>query len=337
MTIKAAIFGASGYAGAELLRLLAAHPHIRPAALFAHADAGRPVGEAHPHLPGYEGISFQAYGGEAVDADLALLALPHGESQRLVPALTEAGLRIIDLGADHRFRDPDLYAQWYGAPHDAPERLADFVYGLPELASADFSTSPCVAAPGCYPTAALLALTPLIRAGLIDASRVVVNAASGVSGAGKAPFASAHFCAVDGGMAPYGLLTHRHTGEMESQCGGRILFTPHLAPMSRGILATCTAPAARGMAGDAPLDALAAAYAGAPFIHVSPRPPSTKWTLGSNAAHLTARYDARTGTVLAVCALDNLVKGAAGQMIQCANLMFGLDETAGLPLSGLAP
>ncbi len=189
-----------------------------------------------------------------------------------------------------------------------------------------------VANPGCYPTSAILALKPLL--GMIDPDTINVDAASGVSGAGKGLKDETHFNTVDENMTAYGLLGHRHTAEMEMELGGTLLFTPHLAPMNRGILATCTATA-RGPCD--PLAALREAYADEPFVHVSERSPSTKWTLGSNAVHLTARYDERTGRVLAIAALDNLVKGAAGQMIQCANLMLGLEETAGLPRVGVWP
>jgi N-acetyl-gamma-glutamyl-phosphate reductase len=210
--------------------------------------------------------------------------------------------------------------------------LERFVYGIPELHRASIAGSATVAAAGCYATAAILALKPLMD--LVEPGTLVVDAASGVSGAGKALKEESHFNAVDESFAAYGLLTHRHTAEMEMALGEQVLFTPHLVPMNRGILATCYATA-RGPCD--PLGALREAYAGEPFIHVSERPPATKWTQGSNAVHLTARYDDRTGRVLAIAALDNLVKGAAGQMIQCANLMLGLEETAGLPVAGMYP
>jgi N-acetyl-gamma-glutamyl-phosphate reductase len=210
--------------------------------------------------------------------------------------------------------------------------LGRFVYGIPELHRDSISGAATVAAAGCYATAAILALKPLI--GLIEPGTVVVDAASGVSGAGKALKEETHFNHVAESFSAYGLLGHRHTAEMEMALGSKLLFTPHLVPMNRGILATCHG-VARGPCD--PLGALREAYAGEPFIHVSERPPSTKWTQGSNAVHLTARYDERTGRVLAIAALDNLVKGAAGQMIQCANLMLGLDETAGLPVAGVYP
>jgi N-acetyl-gamma-glutamyl-phosphate reductase len=212
--------------------------------------------------------------------------------------------------------------------------LGRFVYGIPELHRDAIRGAKAVAAAGCYPTAAILALKPLVDAGLVDRAGLVVDAASGVSGAGKALKEETHFNTVDESFAAYGLLTHRHTAEMEASLGASLLFTPHLAPMNRGILATCYGVAAGS--GD-PLAVLRAAYKDEPFVHVGARAPATKWTLGSNSVHVTARRDERTGRILAIAALDNLVKGAAGQMIQCANLMLGLEETAGLPRIGVYP
>jgi N-acetyl-gamma-glutamyl-phosphate reductase len=263
---------------------------------------------------------------------MVFAALPHGESQKIAPFILDSGALFVDLGADFRLSDASAYERWYHEPHQAPELLDRFVYGIPELHRAAIAGSKAVAAAGCYPTSAILALRPLLP--LIDPDTITIDAASGVSGAGKGLKETTHFNTVDENMTAYGLLTHRHTAEMEMELGGKVLFTPHLAPMNRGILATCTA-IAKGPCD--PLAALAEAYAGEPFVHVSERPPSTKWTLGSNAVHLTARYDERTNRVLAIAALDNLVKGAAGQMIQCANLMLGFDETAGLSKVGVWP
>ena len=218
-----------------------------------------------------------------------------------------------------------------------PELLGEFVYGLPELFRPALTGAALIAAPGCYPTAAALALAPLVRAGLVEDDGIVVDAASGVSGAGRAAKDTTHFNTVDEDFTAYGLLSHRHTPEMEQAIGARLLFTPHLAPMNRGILATCYARPRGALTTAAVLDALAEAYAGCPFVVVSERSPSTKATLGSNAAHLTARVDERTGWVLSLCALDNLGKGASGQAVQCANLALGLDETAGLSAVGLFP
>jgi N-acetyl-gamma-glutamyl-phosphate reductase len=332
--IDTAILGASGFVGAELLRLCAGHPALRPARLFGDSQAGMALGDVHPHLAlAYEGAKVERFAPAALDGvALVFAALPHGQSQELAPEIIARGIKFVDLGADFRLDDAAAYERWYGEPHRAPDLMGRFVYGIPELNRAAIAASANVAAAGCYPTAAILALKPLL--GLIDPDTIVIDAASGVSGAGKGLKDSSHFNTVDENMTAYGLLNHRHTAEMEMALGGKVLFTPHLAPMNRGILATCTA-IARGPCD--PLAVLAEAYAHEPFVHVAERPPSTKWTLGSNAVHLTARYDDRTGRVLAIAALDNLVKGAAGQMIQCANLMLGLDEQAGLSRVGIWP
>lgn len=332
--IDVAILGASGFVGAELLRLCAGHPGLRATRLFGDSQAGAAVGDVHPHLAlAYPGARIERYAPAALDGvGLVFAALPHGQSQALAPEIVARDVPFVDLGADFRLDDEAAYARWYKEPHRAPALMSRFVYGIPELHRDAIAGSRTVAAAGCYPTSAILALRPLL--GLIDPGTINVDAASGVSGAGKGLKDITHFNSVDGNFTAYGLLDHRHTAEMEMELGGTILFTPHLAPMNRGILATCTAMA-KGPCD--PLAALREAYADEPFIHVSERSPSTKWTHGSNAVHLTARYDERTGRVLAIAALDNLVKGAAGQMIQCANLMLGLDEAAGLSSVGVWP
>jgi N-acetyl-gamma-glutamyl-phosphate reductase len=332
--IEVAILGASGFVGAELLRLCAGHPGLRAAKLFGDSQAGGAVEDVHPHLAlAYAGARIERYAPAALDGvGLVFAALPHGQSQELAPPIVARGIPLVDLGADFRLDDAAAYERWYKEPHLAPALMDRFVYGIPELHRGAIAASKTVAAAGCYPTSAILALRPLL--GLIDPATINVDAASGVSGAGKGLKDITHFNSVDENFAAYGLLDHRHTAEMEMALGGTILFTPHLAPMNRGILATCTAMA-KGPCD--PLAALREAYADEPFIHVSERSPSTKWTNGSNAVHLTARYDERTGRVLAIAALDNLVKGAAGQMIQCANLMLGLDEAAGLSNVGMWP
>ncbi len=334
MPIRVAIFGASGFVGAELLRLCAAHPALEPARLFGDSQTGKTVAEVHPHLaPAYPSLVLEKYEPSRLDdIELVFAALPHGHSQQVAPEILRLDLPFVDLGADFRLDDPAEYQRWYKEPHRAPELLSRFVYGIPEIHREAIRDAKAVAAAGCYPTSAILALKPLMN--LIEPDSIVVDAASGVSGAGKALKEETHFNTVDENFAAYGLLAHRHTAEMEMALGSRLLFTPHLAPMNRGILATCYAEV-KGPCD--PLAALKEAYAQEPFVFVSERPPQTKWTLGSNAVHLTARYDERTGRILALAALDNLVKGAAGQMIQCANLMLGLDEAAGLTACGVAP
>jgi N-acetyl-gamma-glutamyl-phosphate reductase len=356
--MKAGIVGASGYTGVELLRLLAGHPDIDVAVVTAHSHAGQLVGEHTPSLAAaYPGMVYEAAGPGAPDSpdspdsldrldglDLVFCALPHGESQRMVPALRDRVGTIVDLAADFRLRDPALYPTWYGEEHAAPDLLAEAAFGLPELFRSGLAGATLIAAAGCYPTAAGLALAPLVRAGLVEPSGIIVDAASGVSGAGRGVKESLHFGTVDEDFVAYGLLHHRHTPEMEQILGAQVLFTPHLAPMVRGILATCYARPAPGVgAGTSGLTTaevmavLHEAYDDEPFVVVTDAPPSTKATAGSNCAHVSARVDARTGWVLSLCALDNLVKGASGQAVQCANVALGLPETTGLPVVGLYP
>jgi N-acetyl-gamma-glutamyl-phosphate reductase len=333
--IRTAILGAPGYVGGELLRLLAAHPEIAPAKLFGDSKAGQKAGAVHPHLAAaYPHAVVEKFDGKLDGIDLVFAALPHGHSQSLAGTILDMGIPFVDLGADFRLDDPHIYERWYGDAHEAPELLGDFVYGIPEINRHAIREAKAVAAAGCYATAAILAMKPLIDSGLIDPASIIVDAASGVSGAGREAKEATGFSTVDGSFSAYGLLDHRHTAEMEMALGGTVLFTPHLVPMTRGILATCYATA---LGPCDPLDALASAYALEPFVHVTADPPATKWVSGSNGVQLTARYDERTNRVLALSAIDNLGKGAAGQMIQCANLMLGLDETSGLTTIGVYP
>jgi len=345
---RAAIIGASGFTGAELLRLCAAHPGLEVVAATGDSSAGTAIADLYPSLAGaYADMSFLPYSPDAADgADIVFLAMPHGASQEIVSEIRGRVAHIVDLAADFRLGDPALYPQWYGETHSAPALLAEFVFGLPELFRERISGAELVAAPGCYVTAAALALAPLLAAGIVGSSGIVVDAASGVSGAGRGLKAATSFCAVDEDFSAYGLVSHRHTPEIEmaisaySGEAAQVLFTPHLVPMNRGILATCYArPAASGetVDTDAALTCLADAYADEPFVVVSERLPSTKATLGSNACHISARVDQRTGWVIVLSALDNLVKGASGQAIQCANLALGMQETSGLSASGVYP
>jgi N-acetyl-gamma-glutamyl-phosphate reductase len=310
------------------------HPRLEPVKLFGDSQAGLCLEAVHPHLAlAYPSLAVERFAPELLEGiDLVFAALPHGHSQAIAPEVLARGIPFVDLGADFRLNDAADYERWYKEPHGAPELLSKFAYGIPELHRERIAASGAVAAAGCYPTSAILALRPLLD--MIEPGSIVVDAASGVTGAGRGLKEETHFATVDENFTAYGLLTHRHTAEIEMELESRVLFTPHLLPMNRGILATCYGQA-KGPCD--PLEALRAAYSGEPFVHVSERPPSTKWTLGSNAVHLTARYDPRTGRVLAIAALDNLVKGAAGQMIQCANLMLGIEETAGLPRVGVYP
>ena len=337
MVRKVGVFGASGFAGGEVLRLLAAHPQLDAVVATGGSRAGQALAEVHPHLAAsYPGVTLGATDAGAADGlDVVFLALPHGVAAGLVPDLLERVGLVVDLGADFRLKDPALYPQWYGWEHPAPELLAEAVHGIPELAGRALVGARLVAAAGCYVTAASLALAPLVRAGAVDPAGVIVDAASGVTGAGRELRETTQFATVDENFTAYGLLTHRHTPEIEQASGASVLFTPHLAPINRGILATCYARAA-GPDVD-PLAVLEAAYEEAPCVQVGPASPSTKAVLGANQAHLSARVDPRTGWVVALSAIDNLVKGAAGQAIQCANLALGLPETAGLPLVGMWP
>jgi N-acetyl-gamma-glutamyl-phosphate reductase len=342
--VSIGIVGASGFTGAELLRICAGHPDLAVKVATGDTQAGTKVADLYPSLAAaYPSLVFEPYAPDVIDGlDLVFCGLPHGASQALMPELRTRVKHVVDLAADFRLADPGLYEQWYGEHHTAPELLGDFVYGLPELFRDAITSAALVAAPGCYPTAATLALAPLVRAGLIESTGIVVDAASGVSGAGRGKYP---FCGTDEDFAAYGLLDHRHTAEIEQNLGAQVLFTPHLAPMNRGILATCYArPTATTSSTSSPtsttsdlLDVLHAAYDSEPFVVVGDAPPSTKATLGSNTAHLTARADPRTGWIISLCAIDNLVKGASGQAVQCANLALGLPETAGLTAIGVYP
>ncbi len=333
------MIGASGFAGAELLRICAMHAELDIVLATGETQAGLAVGELYPSLAGaYPRLSFTRFDAETADGlDLVVLGLPHGQAQAIMPDLIGRVGAVVDLSADFRLKDPALYPQWYGEPHAHPELLERFVYGLPELHRDEVKGAELVAAPGCYVTATALALTPLVRAGVIEPRGIVVDAASGVSGAGRAPKATTAFCTVDEDFTAYGLLDHRHTPEIEQVTGAQVLFTPHLAPMNRGILATCYARPTGATSTADVLAVLHDAYAGEPFVVVREAPPSTKATLGSNACHVTARADERTGWVVVLAALDNLGKGASGQAIQCANLMLGFPEAMGLPIAGVYP
>ena len=337
----AAILGASGYTGAELMRLLAGHPDLRLVLATGDTQAGTQAASLYPSLAArYPDLVFAENDPAACHGvDVVFLGLPHEASLELVPQLVGKVGCVVDLSAAYRLKDASSYPTYYGFTHDQPSLLADAVYGLPERHRAALPGATLVATPGCYVTAATLAMAPLVDAGLVDTSSIIVDAASGVSGAGRAPKHTNLFCTVDEDVNAYGLLDHRHTPEMQEQIGATVLFTPHLVPMNRGILATCYARPATGhsLSTDSLLDAMKSAYANEPFVVVRKDSPSTKATLGSNAVHITARYDERTGHVIVISALDNLCKGASGGAIQAANVALGLDETAGLSSVGVYP
>jgi N-acetyl-gamma-glutamyl-phosphate reductase len=336
---KVGIVGASGYTGAELLRLCAGHPDLDVVVATGDTQAGTSAADLYPSLaPAYPDLIFRPY--DAADfagLDVVFLGLPHTGAEEVAPELVGKVHSVIDLSAAFRLKDAALYPQYYGGPHQHPELLAEAVYGVPEFFRPEIHDARLVAAPGCFVTAAALALRPLVLDGALEATGIVVDAASGVSGAGRALKPETAFNTVDEDFTAYGLLDHRHTPEMEQVIGAQVLFTPHLAPMNRGILATCYARPARPVDTDSLLAVLHKAYDDEPFIVVSERSPSTKATLGCNSTHLTARFDPRTRWVVVIAALDNLVKGASGQAVQCANVVLDLPETAGLATVGLYP
>jgi len=340
MSYRVAVAGASGYTGAELLRLLDGHPDFQTIAATSREFAGRRITDVYPNL-GVDLTYTELDPASLEDADLVFLALPHGASMEIGARLAKAGVAVVDLSADFRLKDPAQYPEWFGSEHAAPETLDDWVYGLPELHRGRIKGARAVANPGCYPTAAILALAPLVRDRLIDPGTIVVSAASGVSGAGRKLTNDVHFSHVDANYKAYGLPAHKHTPEIEQELGAlagvgvTITFVPHLVPMPRGLLATCVATATRD---EDPADVARAMYEGEPFVRVlSAGMPETKYTLGSNRCLLGYSRDTRTGRVIGVAAIDNLGKGAAGQALQNANLMLGLPENEGLVAGGVYP
>jgi N-acetyl-gamma-glutamyl-phosphate reductase len=339
--ISVGIIGASGFTGAELLRICASHPHFEVKYATGDSQAGTLARSLYPSLAAtYPNLVFEEFEiGKALACDVLFLGLPHEASLELVPQLVNKVKLVVDLSAAFRLTDTSKYPQWYGFTHTHPELVANAVYGLPELNREALKTAKLISTPGCYVTAASLALAPLVKAGAIDPQGIIVDAASGVSGAGRAAKHSNSFNTVDEDFTAYGLLDHRHTPEIEQVTGAQILFTPHLAPMNRGILATCYA---RPAAGTTPTTAsllatLARAYAKEPLVVVGQNSPSTKATLGTNVTHITARYDERTGYVMVLSALDNLAKGASGGAVQAANVALGLNELDGLSMVGMYP
>jgi N-acetyl-gamma-glutamyl-phosphate reductase len=346
--IRVGIIGATGYVGAELIRLLSRHPAVEVVGLQGR-DRHEPVGVSHPHLSG-TGLSVES---DLPDVDAVFLALPHGTAAGIVPEIVAAGTAVIDLGPDFRLRAATDYPRWYGFEHPRADLLDSAVYGLPELHRSELSAlrhapQAIVGAPGCYPTATLLALAPLARAGLIG--DLVVDAKSGVSGAGRELKADLLFGEVNESVKAYGVDGHRHVAEIEQELAALgdatgfanpgaagVDFLPHLIPMTRGILSAGHVRPTRSTS-QAELDDLyAAAYADEPFVTVTPTAPATKHVLGSNQVRVFVHHDTRTGRILAIGVIDNLVKGAAGQAIQAFNLVHGLPETSGLEQLPLVP
>lgn len=341
-----AVLGASGFAGGELLRILAHHPSMTVAAAAASSKVGRPVGEQYPWIPPGTipgDVYVTADQALACGPDLVFASLPHTQSMALLGAWE--GPAAVDLGGDFRLRDAATYREWYGTDHLFPGALPQWTYGLTELRREALKGARRVANPGCYPTAILLALAPLVAAGAIDPATIHVDAQSGVSGAGRATGEGFNFTDINENLRAYAPTGHKHIAEAEQELGalaGRpvvLSFVPHLVPVSRGILATCTAVLSRAASSGDLIGVLADRYAGEPFVRVLGEAtlPETRRVAGTNMAEVTVRVDRRTGRAIAIAAIDNLGKGAAGQAVQNANLMLGFGETAGLNRAGLVP
>lgn len=339
--VQVGIIGASGFTGAELLRLAAHHPAYEVVYATGDTQVGTRVADLYPSLAAaYPRLVFEEFDIDRTRGlDLVFLGLPHEASMAMAPQLVGHVGCIVDLSAAYRLKDIAHYPTYYGFEHDQTSLLAEAVYGLPELHRSALQGASLIATPGCHVTTAVLALRPLVEAGLIETRGVTIDTMTGITGAGRKPTNTNLFTSVDSNVEAYGFLTHRHTPEIEQELGAQVLFTPHLVPISRGLLATCHArPAAGAALSTASLLALLRdRWADEPFMVVTDGSPSTKATLGSNAVHVTARYDSRTNTVLAIAALDNLTKGASGGAVQSANVALGLDERAGLTQIGLAP
>jgi len=345
--IDVAIVGAAGYAGVELTRLLVGHPMMRAVHLTSAAHADTRVGDLYPALASHVDVAYVEPDADAIAdaASIAFLAVPHTAAMALVPRLLERGVTVIDASADFRLSDPALYERWYGVAHSCPELLAEAVYGLPELDRGALPGARLVACPGCYPTASILAAFPALAEGVAGGTRVIIGAISGVSGAGKAPGPGVHYCAVTESVAAYKVAAHRHTPEIAERLSHvtgspvRVTFSPHLAPLSRGLLATVyldLTEDSSSLTTSEAVDLYRSRYANEPFVtvHAPGVMPSTAEVRGTNRAHIGVVVDEDAGMLVAVCAIDNLVKGTSGQAIQCANLVLGLDETAGLDIPG---
>ncbi len=352
MAYKVGVMGAAGFAGAELVRILSAHPAFELLALTSDADAGKPAGEVFPAFAGLGLPSFVSHDDEALhDCDIVFLAVPHTVALKYAPRFLEKGISVIDLSADYRLKDPAVYEKWYGTTHGSPELLAQAVFGLPEIfrdglaaAAGRFAAGEgvLVACAGCYPTASSLAAYPAVHAGLAS-GLVIIDAISGVTGAGKKATERTHFCSADENLEAYGIATHRHTPEIEQILGlsgeGRLVFTPHLAPLRRGILSTVTfaLPEHLSLSPAALQSLYEEFYAGSPLVEVLPSgvSPKTASVAGTVRAQVSATLAVDGKAIICMGAIDNLCKGAAGQAVQCANIVCGFEEALGLPLIAL--
>lgn len=354
MSYRVGVVGAAGYAGIELVRLLIAHPEFELVAITSNADAGQRLASVYPAFAGASDLVFSAHDDpQLATCDAVFLAVPHTAALAAVPSLLDAGVTVIDLSADYRLSDPAVYERWYDAPHTSPELLAKRAFGLPELFAEDLAQAACrrdagdavlVACAGCYPTATSLGAYPAIAAGWMAPGGVaIVDAISGVTGAGKGATARTHYCSADESVEAYGVCKHRHTPEIEQILGlpGRVVFTPHLAPLKRGLLSTVNIPLAPEAAQSlAVADAVAhyrSFYEDSPFVRVldAGEQPKTSSVVGSNACQIGLAVNAGARMLVVTSAIDNLCKGAAGQAVQCANIVFSLDERCGLPLLAL--
>lgn len=344
-TIRAAVLGASGYTGADLIRLAARHPNIEITALIAKAHAGQPLAKVYPHFASLDLPALVT--SDEVDwngVDLAFCGLPHGTAHSEIAKLPDS-VKVVDMSADFRLRDLGTYAEWYGGEHGAPELAEGAVYGLTEHYRDAIAEARLVACPGCYPTAVLLALLPLSKSGLIAADGIIIDAKSGVSGAGRSLKQNILFSEAGEGLSPYGVGTHRHVPEIEQELGAAagksvtVNFTPHLVPMTRGELCTCYVQLADGTSADDVREGLAKAYAESPFVRVVEEGviPATQHVRGSNYCHIGVFADRIPGRAIVISTIDNLVKGSAGQALQNFNLMYGLDETTALEQLPLFP
>jgi N-acetyl-gamma-glutamyl-phosphate reductase len=344
--VKVAIHGATGYGGIELIRLLRLHPHVSLSHLTSETYAGQRVSDVYPHLAGVD-LPLQKLDPQAAaECDFALLAVPAGLAMGVVPALLEAGTRIIDVSPDFRLRQASLYSHWYKQTHACPELLQEAAFGIPEWNRDSVTSARLVAVPGCFTTGALLALSPLVRDGLIETGDIVVDGKTGLSGAGrtslKLPY---HFPEADEDVAAYSVGGHRHLPEIVQELSLlsgseiRLTFTPHLVPMSRGMLLTIYAKPKADVGPDELRASLQSCYEAEPFVHVLPEGkwPHTKWATGTNTCFIAIGTDEATGRAILVSALDNLGKGYAGQMVQCLNLMMGVDESCGIALRAAYP
>jgi N-acetyl-gamma-glutamyl-phosphate reductase len=342
--VEVAVVGAAGYAGIEAVRWVIAHPQLRLGVTTSGADAGRRIADVYPALQGATDAVFVVPEVDAIaeTANVVLLAVPHTAAMSMVPELLSRGLTVIDLSADFRLKDADVYEEWYGTAHSCSDLLTDAVYGLPEFDRTRLPGARLVACPGCYPTATALAAFPALESGVAIGTRIVVDAKSGLSGAGRALSGTSHYVSADESMMPYKVGSHRHTPEMEQVLGlaaGHelsVMFTPHLMPLARGLLSTVYLDVEEGFTTEEAVELYHGRYHAEPFVHVhaAGSMPSTAEVKGTNRASIGLHVDERTNTLVASCAIDNLGKGAAGQAIQCLNAVLGLPETTGLDTPG---